>query len=125
MWNNKYVFNQYLKNYLQGTYILKGNYTEFRLLSVFDSFMAAVRGLLAPMEIRPELAATVPERRPGGMTSLLFGPGGWQVGGTSAAIIVEVRPRPPWPAQLSGTSSMLEARSPMLIEKFCLPCPPC
>ena len=51
----------------------------------FDSLMPPVSGLLAPADRRPELAAAVPDSRPGAKTSLLFGPSGWQVGGTSAA----------------------------------------
>ena len=79
-----------------------------------DSLMPPVSGLLAPAEMRPELAAAVPESRPGANTSLLLGPSAWQVGGTSAATMVEVRARPPKPAQAAGTGSMLVVRSVML-----------
>jgi len=41
-----------------------------------DSLMVPVSGLLAPQERRPELAAWVPESRPGAKTSLLFLPSG-------------------------------------------------
>ncbi len=75
------------------------------------SLMPPVSGLLAPQERRPELEAEVPERRPGAKTSLLLGPRGWQAGGTSLATMVEVRARPPRPAQAAGVSSVRVVRS--------------
>ncbi len=84
----------------------------------FDSLMVPVSGLLAPAEIRPELEAAVPESKPGAKTSLFLGPKAWQVGGTSAATILDVSPRPPWPAQFSGTSSMDVERSVMFTRKI-------
>ncbi|MBP1628865.1 MAG: hypothetical protein H6Q00_3340 [Holophagaceae bacterium] len=74
-----------------------------------DSLMPPVRGLLAPADKRPELAAEVPVSIPGAKTSLLFGPRGWQDGGTSWATTVEVRARPPNPAQESGTGPSRDA----------------
>src|SRR5208283_502193 len=43
---------------------------------VLLSLMPPVSGLLAPQESRPELAALVPERKPGAKISLLFFPKG-------------------------------------------------
>src|SRR5664279_5541822 len=77
------------------------------------SLIPPVSGLLPPAERRPDWAAGVPVRRPGANTSLLFGPRGWQVGGTSAATMDEVNPRPPCAAHSAGTSSNLTVLSVM------------
>ena len=61
------------------------------------SFIPSVKGLLAPTEIRPELAQLVPPRRPGAKISLLLGPIGEHVGSTSWETIAEVKPLPPRP----------------------------
>ena len=86
------------------------------------SLMPPVSGLLAPAESRPELAAGVPVRRPGAKQRMFWGPRGWQVGGTSAATMVEVRPRPPRPAQAAGTASILVLRSVMFTRKILSMC---
>src|SRR6266496_1512015 len=75
------------------------------------SLMVPVSGLLQPTESRPALEAMVPVSSPGASTSLLLGPSGWQVGGTSAATIVEVRARPPKPSQALGAGSTVLLRS--------------
>jgi len=80
---------------------------------VLLSLIPPVSGLLAPQERRPELAALVPERKPGAKISLLFLPSGWQVGLTSLATNVEVRPRPARPAYSSGHSSVVMALVPI------------
>jgi len=72
-----------------------------------DSLMPPVSGLLPPTDIRPELAAGVPDKVPGANTSLLLGPSGWQVGGTSAATTVLVKARPPKVTHSAGTASVV------------------
>jgi putrescine aminotransferase len=81
---------------------------SFGALSVCGS--ERFRMTVAPLLNLPELAALVPVSKPGANTSLLCLPNGWQVGSTSAATMVEVSPRPPSPAQASGTSSIVALR---------------
>jgi len=60
--------------------------------------MPPVSGLLVPMESRPDIEAAVPLNIPGAITSLLSAPSGWHKGGTSLAMMVDVRALPPSPA---------------------------
>jgi hypothetical protein len=50
------------------------------------------------MESRLDIAAPVPLRRPGAITSLFSPPKGWQSGGTSFETMAEVIALPPRPA---------------------------
>src|SRR4030042_1118980 len=59
------------------------------------SLIPPVKGLLAPMESLPELAAVVPVKSPGAITSLLCWPIGLHVGETSLFTTMDVSPRPP------------------------------
>jgi hypothetical protein len=77
--------------------------------------MPPVRGLFKPIESLPEFAALVPERIPGAMTSLLCFPKGSQVGITSFATTIEVRPLPPNPRYASGVSSIVALNVDILI----------
>ncbi len=65
--------------------------------------MVPVSGLLAPTDMRPEMGAAVPPRRPGANTTLFSRPRGTHCGGTSWATIAEVIPRPPRVNNASGT----------------------
>jgi hypothetical protein len=56
-----------------------------------------VKGLLAPTDIRLVFTKLVPLKIPGAKMSLFSGPRGSHLGGTSALIMVEVKPRPPKP----------------------------
>ncbi len=78
------------------------------------SFIPPVKGLFAPMDTRLVLTRLVPLKTPGAMISLLSGPRGSHVGGTSALIIVEVSPLPPSPRYCCGTSFKLMDFSVML-----------
>ena len=80
---------------------------EHAVPPALDSLIPLVNGLFAPAENRPELAQEVPESIPGAKTSLLYLPSGWQVGFTSLATTVDVKPLPPIPIHSSGTSSMV------------------
>jgi len=64
--------------------------------------MPPVRGLFAPIEIRPEVGAVVPDRTPGAITSTLSGPSGSQVGSHSRVRILAESPRPPSSFHSSG-----------------------
>src|SRR5262245_26916801 len=69
------------------------------------SLMPPVRGLLVPMETRPEVVTAVPPRRPGARISLFSGPSGSQRGDTSWFKISAERARPPRSAYSAGHSS--------------------
>ncbi len=80
---------------------------EAHPVPAFDSFMPLVSGDLAPIEILEAVGALVPVTNPGAKISLLSGPRGWQVAGTSSYTIVDVSPLPPRFLYDSGIPSSL------------------
>src|SRR5450830_1540600 len=59
------------------------------------SLIPPVSGDLPPTDSRAEVGAELPVTMPGEKISLLLGPRGWAVGGTSSAVRVLVSHRPP------------------------------
>jgi hypothetical protein len=90
----------------------------------FDSFMPPVRGLFAPTEIRPPFGAVVPPKSPGANTSLLSGPSGSALGGTSWNTMASVRARPVNVLYLSGTGTFFTDRSDMFTRRMLAMLPP-
>ena len=84
----------------------------------FDSLIVPVRGDLAPTDRREDVGALVPVTIPGEKTSLLFGPSGWQVAGTSSWTMLEVSHRPARWAYLSGSGSKAVVRSVMFTRRI-------
>ena len=71
----------------------------------FASLMPLVRGLLPPIEMRPDVGADVPERTPGAITRTLSGPNGSHFGSHSSSRIRADKARPPRIFQSVGNAS--------------------